>query len=83
MSAGNLGHEDVKRICDTLECSPSAHDDSGHYGGKPNIEPTAKSSESATTGTHLKTKTTELQMKDRSNALPNFRGQFAKKAEHV
>ena len=84
MSAGNLGHEDVKSICDKLEASPSQHDDTGKWGGAPNITPTAKSSESATTGTHLKTHTDEFKMTDRGAKIPQFQKQFANKvSEHV
>lgn len=77
MANTNVSHEEAKSICDKLECSPSQHDDHGHYGGAPNINPTAKGSESATGGTHLATHTTEFQMKDRAAALPNYKQRFA------
>jgi hypothetical protein len=83
MSAGNLGHEEVHAICDKLEASPSQHDATGYHGGAPNLEPTAKSSESATGGTHLETHTTEFQMKDRAAVLPNYKKRFAPKPQHV
>lgn len=83
MSSGNLGHNDVKSILDSLEKSPSQHDDSGHYGGKPSVDPTAHSSTSATGKTTLPTHTSEFQMKDRSATLPNYKKRFATKAQKV
>lgn len=83
MSAGNLGHSEVKSICDGLECSPSQHDSSGYQGGAPNIDPTAKSSTAANGKTSLPTVTSEFQMKDRSATLPNYKKRFAPKPQHV
>lgn len=83
MSGGNLSRGEVKSICNELECSPSQHDASGYNGGAPNLEPTAKSSESATGGTHLPTHTSEFQMKDRAAVLPNYKKRFAPKPQHV
>jgi hypothetical protein len=74
-----MSHEAVKAVCDKLECSPSQHDDSGKYGGKPNIVPTAKSAEAASTDTHKQT--SEFQKSDRGRTLPNYKGQFADKKE--
>jgi hypothetical protein len=83
MSNNNLNPGEVKSICDKLEISPSQHDAHGHHGGKPNVSPTAKSGESVVSGTHLKTHTGEFNKTDRGRALPNFKGQYAKKAEQV
>lgn len=77
MANEGVSLEQAKSIADKLECSPSQHDASGFHGGKPNIVPTAKSSESVTGGTHLPTHTSELQMKDRSTTLPNYKQRFA------
>lgn len=79
MATGQLSHGEVKSICDSLECSPSQHDDHGKYGGKPNIGVTEKSGEAVTSnqaGDH----TGEFSMTDRGRQLPNYKGQFAKKA---
>jgi hypothetical protein len=58
MSAGNLGHSEVKAICDRLEISPSQHDESGHYGGK--SKAAVKHSEAVTGKTHFSTRTSEF-----------------------
>jgi len=83
MPTSNQTPDEVKKVCDRLECSPSAHDESGKHGGMPNLEPTAKSSESATSGTHLHTHTSEFQKSDRGRTLPNYKGQFAKKPQTI
>jgi hypothetical protein len=82
MPAGNLGHGDVKAICDKLECSPSQHDATGYHGGAPNIVPTAKSTNSATTGTHLSTHTSEFKQKVSSgrDSKSGYKGKYAKGA---
>lgn len=79
MANEGVSHSEAKSICDKLECSPSQHDISGHQGGKPSINPMAKSGE-ATSG---KEKTSEFKMSDRGRTLPNYTGRFAKKAEQV
>lgn len=81
MANEGVSHEEAKSICDKLECSPSQHDESGKYGGKPNTSVTEKSSESVTSGTHLETHTDEFKMKDRNNALPNYEDRFAHEHE--
>jgi hypothetical protein len=83
MPTSNQTPDEVKKVCDRLECSPSAHDESGYQGGHPNIVPTEKSSESATGGTHLHTHTTEFQMADRGRPLPNYQKKFAKKPQTI
>lgn len=77
MANQHISHGEAKSICDSLECSPSQHDDHGKYGGKPNIQVTAKGSEAVTGGTHLATHTSEFKMKDRGNALPHYKDRFA------
>jgi len=77
MANTSMSHGEVKKVCDSLECSPSQHDASGNYGGKPSIEPTAKSGD-ATSSKH---KTSEFQKTDRGRGLPNYKGQFADKKE--
>jgi hypothetical protein len=81
-AGGDLSHSEVKNICNQLECSPSQHDASGYNGGAPNLEPTAKSSESVTKNT-MGDHTTEFQMKDRAAQLPNYKKRFAPKPQHV
>lgn len=82
-AGGDLSREAVHGIVAGLECSPSKHDTTGVHGGKPNIVPTAKRASSVVEGTHLPTHTSELQMRDRSAKLPNYKGQFAKRAQEV
>lgn len=83
MANSTLSHEAVKAIEDKLECSPSAHDASGNYGGAPNLNVTAKNGGVATVLSTMGKKTTEFQMSDRGRALPNYKGQFAKHAQDV
>lgn len=74
MATGQLSHGEVKSICDGLECSPSQHDASGNYGGKPSLS--QKNSKANAGGES----TSDFQMTDRGRPLPNYKGQFAKKA---
>lgn len=84
MANTNVSREEVKKIVNSLECSPSKSDAKGNYGGKPSINPTTKNGgQSATGGTHLATHTSEFQMSDRGKKLPNYVSGFAKKAEQV
>jgi hypothetical protein len=82
MANTSMSYSEVKKLCSELECSPSQHDASGHQGGAPNLNPTAKSSESVTknrAGDH----TGEFMMSDRGKPLPNYKGQFAKKPQTI
>lgn len=83
MANTSMSPKEVKSVCDGLECSPSQHDEKGYHGGKPSISPTAHNSTAATGGTHLKTSTSEFQKTDRGRTLPNYKGQFARKAEQA
>lgn len=76
MATGQLSRSEVKAIENELECSPSQHDSSGNFGGKPNIGVTDKNSKTHSGGES----TSEFKMSDRGRPLPNFKGQFAKKA---
>ena len=80
MATGQLSHEEVKSICNSLECSPSQHDSHGNYGGAPNIDPTAKSGKAAAGNHHLATPESEFNMTDRGRPLPNYAKQFAHNA---
>jgi hypothetical protein len=78
MANTNVSREEVKSICSGLECSPSQHDATGSYGGKPNITPTGKSTTAATTET-----TKEFQMTDRGKKIAGFSGRFAPTAKEI
>lgn len=78
MANTNVSREEVKSIVSGLEKSPSMHDDCGYYGGKPNVNPTAHSSEAVTKGTTLPTSTSEFKMTDRGNKISGFSSRFAK-----
>lgn len=79
MSNTSMSPKEVKSVCDGLECSPSQHDIAGRHGGRPNIVPTAKSNDATVSSE----KTGEFKMSDRGKGLPNFKGQFAKKAQEI
>ena len=81
MANTSMSHGEVKSVCDKLECSPSQHDASGYHGGKPNITVIAKSGEATPSDSHARTG--EFKMSDRGKTLPNYKGQFAKKATEV
>lgn len=44
MATANMGHGEVKSICDKLECSPSQHDSSGDVGPKNSPHPSNRPS---------------------------------------
>lgn len=77
MANDAVSTETVKKTVSSLECSPSMHDESGKYGGAPNILPTAKSSSAVTVS---KEKTSEFQMSRQSGKVPGYKSKFAKGA---
>jgi hypothetical protein len=81
MANTNVSHEEAKSIASKLECSPSQHDSSGYHGGKPNIVPTAKSSQATPSDSHAQTG--EFHMTDRGKKIAGYSGRFAKKATEI
>jgi hypothetical protein len=75
-AANDMLPSEVRAEQNRLECSPSQHDDSGHFGGKKSIAVGGEAVTKNTRGDH----TSELQMTDRTRKLPNYVAQFARKA---
>jgi len=71
------GFEEVKAICDHLECSPSQDDDKPAFRGHPNVTPGGRS---ANAGSYtLSTPESEMQFR-RNTTVAGFRDKFARRA---
>jgi hypothetical protein len=69
-----ISHSEVKSICDSLECSPSQHDDSLPFKGHPNVSPGGKAA--SANGMHLSTPESEMHF-TRNTKIAGFSGKFA------
>jgi hypothetical protein len=69
-----LSHDEVKSICDSLECSPSQHDDGPAFKGHPNVTPGGKAANAGSY--HLSTPESEFSY-TRNTKIAGFRDKFA------
>lgn len=84
MANTNVSHGEVKSICDALECSPSQHDDTGHYGGTPHIHADEKDHKAADVSGHFGDHTSDFQAgRPAHGKVPGYKGKMAKKANQV
>jgi hypothetical protein len=72
-----LSHGEVKSICDSLECSPSANDDGPAFRGHPNVTPGGRSANAKSY--HLSTPESSMTF-SRNTKIAGFSDKFARGA---
>lgn len=78
MANTGVSHEEVKSICNKLECSPSQNDATSNYGGQAKLR-TQKAGSQYAAGSE---KTSELKMKAMKHGkIPGYGSKMAKKAD--
>lgn len=77
MATGGQTYDEVKSICDHLECSPSQHDEGAPFRGHPNVTPKGKSANAGSY--HLSTPESEMHY-TRNTKIAGFSDKFARGA---